>query len=344
MLIIGIILIIISILLVIYSVHNLKQAKLQKDFVHIYNEEIDKQNQELKEKNKELINEYQKINNSISILKDERLVEDENYRDIKSQVYVATKELVDAKNHLNDIQNNISKTIDNQKEMSQKAFENYCEVLEKQYDEYEEEYKMYKDALETSYSNLQLKLMRETDEIREELDKIKASRAAAVQALTREKEIEENSTFYCLQIPESELRDVAVLESIKPKLAKPRVLSMLIWTTFFQKPMTALCNNVVGVYIKSGIYKITNLKTKECYIGQAVDIASRWKQHAKCMLDIDTPAGNKLYKAAQEYGIYNFSWEVLEECPREQLNEKEQYYIDLYDSYNYGYNGTRGNK
>ena len=33
-------------------------------------------------------------------------------------------------------------------------------------------------------------------------------------------------------------------------------------------------------------------KTKECYIGQAVDLASRWKDHAKCGLHIDSPAGN----------------------------------------------------
>ena len=46
----------------------------------------------------------------------------------------------------------------------------------------------------------------------------------------------------------------------------------------------------------------------------------------------------------QEYGIWNFSWEVLEECPREQLDEKEKYYIDLYDAKNFGYNSTKGNK
>lgn len=337
MLIIGIILIIISILLVIYGRNALRHVRQ-------INEEVDKQNQELEKRNQELLNEYQKINDSISILKDERLIEDENYRDIKSQVNVATKELVDAKNHLNDIQNNITKTIDNQKEMSQKAFENYCQVLEKQYDEYEEEYDMYKDALETSYSNLQLQLIRETDEIREELDKIKASRAAAIQALTREKEMEEQLSFYCLQVSESDLKDVAVLETVAPKLSKPRVLYMLIWQSFFRTPMNTLCANVVGTTAKTGIYKITNQKTKECYIGQAVDIASRWKDHAKFGLRIDTPAGNKLYKAMQEYGIWNFSWEVLEECPREQLDEKERYYIDLYDSYNYGYNQTRGNK
>jgi hypothetical protein len=40
----------------------------------------------------------------------------------------------------------------------------------------------------------------------------------------------------------------------------------------------------------------------------------------------------------QEDGIQNFSWELLEECPRELLNEKEKFYIDLYDSQSFGYN------
>ena len=46
----------------------------------------------------------------------------------------------------------------------------------------------------------------------------------------------------------------------------------------------------------------------------------------------------------QEIGIWNFSWELLEACPREQLNEKEKYYINLYQSQDFGYNSTKGNK
>jgi hypothetical protein len=134
-----------------------------------------------------------------------------------------------------------------------------------------------------------------------------------------------------------------VLESIKPKLNQPRILSMLIWQTFWRTPMTNLCNNVVGKTTKTGIYKITNQKTKECYIGQAVDIATRWKDHAKCGLGIDTPVGNKLYRSMQEFGIQNFSWEVLEECERKDLDEKEKYYIGLYMSKEYGFNSTKGN-
>ena len=178
----------------------------------------------------------------------------------------------------------------------------------------------------------------------EDLDKIKATRTAAIQALTREKEIEQKLSFYCLQVSDIDLKDISVLESMKSKLNNPRILSMLIWQTYFQKPMNTLCANVIGTTIKTGIYKITNQKTKECYIGQAVDIATRWKNHAKAGLGIDTPANNKLYIAMQDYGIWNFSWEILEECSSNLLNEKESYYINLYDSKNFGYNSNVGIK
>lgn len=140
-----------------------------------------------------------------------------------------------------------------------------------------------------------------------ELDKISATRDAAIQAQLKEKEIKEQSDFYCLKVTQQEQNDIYALDSIKGRLNQPRILCMLIWSTFFQKQMTALCNNVLGTKPICGIYKITNQKTGECYIGQAVDIATRWKNHAKCGLGIDTPANNKLYKAIYEYDIWNFS-------------------------------------
>ena len=251
-----------------------------------------------------------------------------------------TTQIEEGKKHLSTIQN----AIDNQQEMSSNAFKNYCDILEKKYKEVEEEHDMEIEALNTAYSNLQLKLLREADEVRSDLDKIKATRTAAIEAARREKDIESNLTFYCLDISDADKIDIAKLEALKPSLNKPRVLSMLIWQTWFQKPLKALSANVVGATDVTGIYKITNIKTKECYIGQAMHIKERWAEHAKCGLGIDTPAGNKLYKAIQEFGLWNFSFEVLEVCPQNQLNEKEKYYIDLYSSYDYGYNSTRGNK
>lgn len=44
----------------------------------------------------------------------------------------------------------------------------------------------------------------------------------------------------------------------------------------------------------------------------------------------------------QEYGIWNFSWELLEKCDRDKLNERERYYIELYMSKDFGYNSNKG--
>ena len=64
----------------------------------------------------------------------------------------------------------------------------------------------------------------------------------------------------------------------------------------------------------------------------------------KCGLGIDTPANNKLYQAMKKEGIDNFTFEILEECIPANLNEKEAFYINLYNSYNYGYNSNKGIK
>jgi hypothetical protein len=73
-------------------------------------------------------------------------------------------------------------------------------------------------------------------------------------------------------------------------------------------------------------------------------VADRWKQHIKCGLGIDTPAQNKLYKAMLKDGVTNFTFELLEQCDRQLLNDKERFYINLYQAYEFGYNSTSGNK
>lgn len=90
----------------------------------------------------------------------------------------------------------------------------------------------------------------------------------------------------------------------------------------------------------SGIYLITNLITQEKYVGQSIDVATRWQQHQNTAQNVKEQA--KIYQAMREYGIENFSCRLLEACPKEQLDEKEIYWIDYYDSFNNGYNMTRG--
>ena len=139
-------------------------------------------------------------------------------------------------------------------------------MIEKKYDE---NIKRIKKDNEDKQQALMLELKDEE----EKLQKIKNTRIAAIDAQLREKKIKEDLSFYCLSVPAQVLNDVQVLEKIKPRLSQPRILCMLIWSTYFQKSMTTLCNNVLGKDIVTGVYKITNQETNECYIGQAVESA-----------------------------------------------------------------------
>lgn len=93
----------------------------------------------------------------------------------------------------------------------------------------------------------------------------------------------------------------------------------------------------MGANTKTGIYKITNINNNKSYIGQSVDIAARWKQHIKRGCGADTPTRNKLYPAMMDEGVWNFTFELLEECKKEELDSREDYYQDFYKVIEYGY-------
>ena len=93
-----------------------------------------------------------------------------------------------------------------------------------------------------------------------------------------------------------------------------------------------------------GIYKITNLINQKSYIGQSINISRRIKDHfqkAECPSDVSY--NGALHSAIRKYGKNNFVWEVLEECSPEELDSKEQYYIQKFNTYSpNGYNILEG--
>lgn len=91
--------------------------------------------------------------------------------------------------------------------------------------------------------------------------------------------------------------------------------------------------------MKCGIYKITNKINGHAYIGQSIDITTRWNHHKNFNSSM---SHYPLYQAFKKYGIDNFLFEIIEECSKEQLDEKEIYYIEYYNSYRDGYNQTTG--
>ena len=301
---ITIILILILICIIGFLSYKLNQHTKEENEIQYRNKQILKENNELENKQNILKNQITELNYQLSCASD------------------STQKI---------------------KEISRNSLEDYSKLLEKTYEQKEEEYNESVELLKKSYGEIQDVYLKRIDWHKQELDKIAQTRAAAIQAQLKEEEIKQEKAFYCPQIAEDNLKDVKILKDIEYKLNNPRILRMLIWSTYYQKPMNQVCANVLGgaTIVKRGIYKITNQLNNMCYIGQSVDVATRWKNHAKAGLGIDTPAGNKLYKAMMQDGLENFSFELLEEIGGD-LNEKEKFYINLYQANEYGYNSVNG--
>ena len=90
------------------------------------------------------------------------------------------------------------------------------------------------------------------------------------------------------------------------------------------------------------IYKITNTINSKSYIGQTIqNVKERFYQHCatKCSKAVSNMA---IHRAIKKYGKSNFTVEVIEEIDSANLNDRERYWIKYYNSYNNGYNSTKG--
>lgn len=92
-----------------------------------------------------------------------------------------------------------------------------------------------------------------------------------------------------------------------------------------------------------GIYCITSMRDNKKYIGQSIRIEERMKAH-KSLLKRGQHHNCHLQSAFRKYGEDNFIFEILEETTKEELNDKEKYYISKFNTTNdqFGYNLTEG--
>lgn len=86
-----------------------------------------------------------------------------------------------------------------------------------------------------------------------------------------------------------------------------------------------------------GIYKITNKVNGKMYIGGSTNLKHRKRDHFK-PYRINKFKHLPIYEAMIEFGRENFKFEVIEECSAEDLEERENYYLEKYKSYENGYN------
>ena len=165
------------------------------------------------------------------------------------------------------------------------------------------------------------------DEWQAKLDSINA-------AALRQRELEEKEDFYSIQVPQNDRDDIKILQSMDLQLHNRNVIPKLIWELFIRRPTQEMIKRVTNGRECSGIYKVTNKQTGESYIGRSSNIPNRWQNHLKTAVGLEGAAASTFHTRLAHDGLWNYTWEILEEAPKEKLSEREAFYIELYGTKN----------
>ena len=302
------------------------------------NEEIEKENLNIENKNKELT----QANHDLWF-KREKLQEQISETQSEYDTISARKDEI--KNSLNDLEQQSNsaaeKFYENARKNAQEAFDQEVQNLFLNLEKDRQEAKnTYLKTTEECVSEFQ----KEIDEKRQELIKIqekinqeKENVDAAVEAAKRRQEMENQQDFYRLILTDEDIAEIKRLREVLPYLRDKTPLNKVIYKVYYEKPLTDMIGRVVGTGQHTGIYKITNINLQKCYIGQAADIANRWRQHVKRGVGAEDWTRNKLYPAMYSLGVENFSFEIVEECDRSKLNEREDYWQEFFHAKDFGY-------
>lgn len=198
------------------------------------------------------------------------------------------------------------------------------------------EWHILKDIVDDAEKEKQLEI-KELAELKEQRDQI-------VKALKREEALRQNREFHSISIGKNDKEDISILRDFSKKLHKSAPINKLIWSEYVMRPYSEMADRVLGKEKHCGIYKITENSTGRAYIGQSSDIRNRWANHLKTALGVDGGAAHtRFHDALGDIGLENFTFELLEDCPKDKLNEREKYYINFYQSNDFGWNSTKGN-
>lgn len=280
---------------------------------------LQSQNQ-LNEKISNLNNDYNSLIKEIDFLKDKKKILDDNYQQasLNAEMYCQKAN-----------------------ELASEKFAQSAEQMAQKYQQAEDNYQQeYLKAIEEStkeYTNLIIQKQEELNKISQELVEAKAKQNAIVEANKRAEEVKQKEQFYKLNLSEIDIEEIKKLRSIIPYLRSAEPINKVIWKVYYEKSYTDLIGRVIGQGIHTGIYKITNIENQKCYIGQAVNIADRWKQHIKRGVGAEAPTRNKLYPAMYELGPEQFTFEILEECDKSLLDSREDYWQEFYQAKEFGY-------
>lgn len=146
-----------------------------------------------------------------------------------------------------------------------------------------------------------------------------------------------------IRISEDSQEDIGFLvNTVANRLKNPDALYKLIWSEYVQKPTNEMLDFVLPQRDCPGIYKITNDRNKKAYIGRSTSVRKRLTDHIKSAVGISTIADQRIHQVMREEGLWNFTFELIEECDKDKLNEREKFYISTLQTEQLGYNQKAG--
>lgn len=209
-----------------------------------------------------------------------------------------------------------------------------------------EQHKVWAEANLSAYWNELAQRAEETElelaQARAELEDYRKKQKAINEAILRQRAIDEQQDFYRVCLSENAIEDIKLLQEIRQKLHTSDNLNKLIYDVYVSKNVQEMVKRVLQGAAPSGIYKITRLKTGEIYIGKSTNVKDRWVQHCKTVYGAGTIAHSILHTTMAKDGLEQFTFELVEEVPKEKLTEREKYWINFYGSKEYGLNERNG--
>lgn len=252
-------------------------------------------------------------------------------QDLQKRLQELEKELQEKEEALKLIQESIRLKEENGLKVIEKSLELAGAQAVFRMDNILETYNNYKASYLKTQNELNLTLVQLKERVNKinELSKIKL-------------EEKEYNDFHRIILSDEAKEDIEILKDAASRLHNQVGLNKIIWENYIKKPFNIMIKNVLNNEEFSGIYKITNLKTNESYIGKSANIKTRFKTHVQTALGLGSAPTSVLYMKLIEYGIDNFKFEIIEKAPKEKLNELEKFYINFYDTVVYGYNEKVG--
>ena len=230
-------------------------------------------------------------------------------------------------------------TLKEQQVMTEKLLQKQQEI-EEEVRTLDDKYNLTVVDYENKMFNIRRKFEVEEQELNSQVIQKRNEINALIEQFKKDEEARKEADFYRIPIAPAAQNDINKLKGVAAQLNNPATLYKLIWKEYYENGFNAMIGRVLGDDKDSiGIYKITNIKNQMCYIGQTkAGFKNRWRTHVKRGLGCEEQINNRLYTGLKEDGLENFTFQIVEKCTPDKLTEREKFYIDFYNSKDYGYN------